>query len=168
MPLSGINDLSVNAEAVNDPQTYQRLYIMELIDAARDFALAVQPANPGEGLVATADFVVPDGRSVVLGVRRKQPVEVLTYVIAYSDWLHDRDGEVVDLVVTNVATVSSSAALAPDLTVSASVSAEDGGQAAHLTVENGTTGVSYKVEITATTSSGRVRQDELYLQVYER
>lgn len=161
MPLSGINDLSINAEAVNDPQTYQRLYVTELIEAARDFALTVQPVNPGEGLVATADFVVPDGRSVVLGVRRKQPVEALTYVIAYSDWLHGRDGEVVDLVATDVAP-------SPGLTVSALVSAADGGQAARLTIADGVAGSVYKIEITATTSSGRVRQDELYIQVYER
>lgn len=92
----------------------------------------------------------------VLTTFEKQPADVLDYDIDYSAWLPDND---------SVSSVSFS--VAPNgLLVDAAI-VLDGGKRVKLWVEGGENGVTYKVDVTATTVLSRVKQDELRFRVKE-
>lgn len=92
----------------------------------------------------------------VLETFEKQPVDVLDYDIDYSNWLPDVD--VVDAVSTNVSPTG--------LVVNTALITNDGTRV-KLWVSGGVDGVTYKVEVTATTSEGRVKQDEIRFRCKE-
>ena len=88
----------------------------------------------------------------VLGKYIKQPAETESYTIDYSDDLTDGDG-IVELAVT----VSD-----PSITL---VSTNHDLLSARVWLSGGTTGVKYKIEVTATTGDGRVLQDEFFVTI---
>lgn len=88
----------------------------------------------------------------VLGTYTKQPAETESYTVSYADDLSDDDTLVAADAVTSPAglTLASQLVLTPNVKVRLS---------------GGTAGVKYKVTITATTSGGRVLQDEFFIRV---
>lgn len=91
----------------------------------------------------------------VVGTFKKQPVEVLDYDIDFTTFL---DG--IDTLLSAIATVEPTGSLTID-----SVSAN--GDRVKVWLSGGTDGLSYKVTVTATTTDGRVKQDEFKVRVKE-
>ena len=92
----------------------------------------------------------------ILTTYTKQPAEVLDYDVDFSSWIPAGDA-----IISATATVSPSG-----LTVGAPIifAAEN---YVKVWVSSGTSGNTYKVEITATTDDGRVNQVELKFVVKE-
>jgi len=91
---------------------------------------------------------------MILGSFDKQPDEIETYSINYSDDLTDGDG-----VADCTARVTPN-----DLT--AEVHIVDG-QRIRFTVRGGIHGAKYKVSVTVNTDDGRRLQDEFFIKVKE-
>ncbi|MES2319940.1 MAG: hypothetical protein V4631_20865 [Pseudomonadota bacterium] len=89
----------------------------------------------------------------MLGNFLKQPIEVVDYDIDYGDWLTDGDN-----VESATVTVTPADQLAVD-----SVFIND--PRIKIWVSAGTTGTTYKLEVTTTTADGRVKQDEFRVRV---
>lgn len=89
---------------------------------------------------------------MILGSYVKQPADVLDYDVDYTDFLN---GE--DTLSTKTVTVSPTG-----LTVDSSVIA---GDRVKVWLSGGTNGITYKVTVTATTTDGRVKQDEFKVKV---
>lgn len=92
----------------------------------------------------------------VLGNFIKQPAEVETYSIDYSDDLTENDA--VASAVTAVAPVG----LTVDYTQAIPLEAR-----VRVKLSGGTVGTKYKVTITTTTDDGRVLQDEFIVRIKE-
>ena len=91
-----------------------------------------------------------------IGSFTKQPVEVLDYDIDTSDWITSGD-----LVIT-----AASVSTPTGLTV-VSTSIFDDGLKVKVWVSGGTSGTTYKIETTMTTSDGRTKQSEWRVKVKE-
>lgn len=89
----------------------------------------------------------------VIGKVNKQPADRIDYDIDCSDLVSGGD---------SVASVAAPVVTPTGLDVSAFVTATD---TVKLWFDNGATGTSYKVEITVTTTLGRVKQDEIIVKV---
>lgn len=89
----------------------------------------------------------------ILATYTKQPAERKDYDLDYSDWLPNGD-----TVASATATVSPSG-----LTVDAPVVVS--GKTVKLWVSGGTGGVKYKVTVKATTTVGRIDEEELIFNV---
>ncbi len=88
---------------------------------------------------------------MLIGTYVQQPADTLDYDIPYT--LADDDA------LDSVAHASSPAGL----TVSSLVV----GDSVKLWVSDGVAGTTYKVEVTATTTGGRVKQDEIRIKIKE-
>lgn len=93
----------------------------------------------------------------VIATFEKQPADILDYDIDYAQWLPDND--TVDSVSVSVTPVG-------ELVVDAALVINDGTRV-KLWVQGGVTGKTYKVEVTATTTLSRVKQDEVRFRVKE-
>ena len=91
----------------------------------------------------------------MLGTFTKQPAEVLDYDIDADEWMSD-DDEIIS-VTTTVDT---------GLTVQGAV-IFNAGRSVKLWITGGTSGATYKVEVTMTTDDGRVKQAELRFRIKE-
>jgi len=91
----------------------------------------------------------------MLGTFTQQPAEVLDYDINTDEWLSD-DDEIIS-VTTAVDT---------GLTVQGAV-IFNAGRSVKLWITGGTSGSTYKVEVTMTTDDGRVKQAELRFRIKE-
>lgn len=89
----------------------------------------------------------------ILGTYRQQPDEKLDYDVDYADWLEGSD-----------ALLSKSVTISP---TGPTISSAIVGERIKTWVSGGTAGVKYKVTVTATTSSGRIKQDEFYIKCKE-
>lgn len=90
----------------------------------------------------------------LLGKYTKQPAEIESYTIDYSEDLTDGDGIVgADITATPTGLVIEG----KDVSTTS----------VRVWVAVGTHGVKYKVEVTATTGDGRVLQDEFFVTVKE-
>lgn len=90
---------------------------------------------------------------MILGSFIKQPAETLDYDLDFDDALPSSD-EVVSATVIAI----------PDtMTVYATIA----GRLVKVWASGGTDKVKYKIEVTATTDEGRIKQDEFYLMVKE-
>lgn len=87
---------------------------------------------------------------MLLETFEKQPADVLDYDIDYTHWLPTND------TVSAATSTVTPTGLNLDLTL-----VVESGTRVKLWVSGGTAGVTYKVEVTATTTLGRVKQDEL-------
>lgn len=94
----------------------------------------------------------------VLGRYIKQPAEVETYSISYSDDLTSDDS----LVSTTAVVTGADAALTIDFAV---IIESPPDHRARVKLSGGTVGVKYKVTVTTTTADGRVMQDEFYVTI---
>lgn len=90
-----------------------------------------------------------------LGAVIQQPGEKLDYDIDYSEWF-GTNGDTLVSFVARVAPV--------DITVLATVKDDQTGK---LWVEGGTAGEIYYVTVTATTSAGRTKEDEIEFHITE-
>lgn len=87
----------------------------------------------------------------------KQPADVLDYDIDYATWLPDNDA---------LNSVSASVLPAGDLLVDLILLIENNTRV-KLWVSGGTAGTTYKIEVTVTTTDGRVKQDEIRFRCKE-
>lgn len=100
-----------------------------------------------------------------LGVITKQPIDRQNYFVDYDAYL--QEGE---LVVSATATVVNQGVL--DVGVVETMYMIQpvvlpGGRSVEFWLEGGLSGSTYKLEVTATTSFGNVKQDELKVKVKE-
>lgn len=93
---------------------------------------------------------------MILDTHEKQPADVLDYDIDYSEWLVE-----LDEVATAQAAVAPTGAVAIDSIVVEPTQVK-------VWLSGGTDGSTYKITVTATTSAGRIKQDEFRLKVKER
>ena len=91
----------------------------------------------------------------IIGTMVKQPAEVLDYDIDFSSWLPN------DFIVSATVTATPATNLAID-----SFGVFDQTWV-KIWLSGGADGVKYKVEVTATTDDGRVKQAEFYVSVKE-
>lgn len=90
----------------------------------------------------------------ILNTFVKQPADYLDYDVEYEDFLSDGDS-----VASGAATVSATGlTVDPPLVV---------GTKLKLWVAGGTVGTTYKVDVTMTTTQGRIKQDELRFRIKE-
>jgi hypothetical protein len=94
----------------------------------------------------------------IRGTYAKQPAEVKSYVMDFTEWL---EGDTIDQQTTEVIGGDSA------LTVVSSAIVI-GAKAVKVVLGAGTTGQKYKIQITATTAlGGLVEQEEFYVTVKE-
>jgi hypothetical protein len=93
-----------------------------------------------------------------LGTIRQQPVEVKDYTIDYTDWLLVQKDS-----ITNVET---SVRDAPDSALKVN-SANYSSNGVLLWISGGLDGSSYQLQVTITTTGGRVDQSELVIKIKE-
>lgn len=92
----------------------------------------------------------------ILATFEKQPADVLDYDVDYTEWLPN--GDAVDSVTYAVTPTG--------LEIESAVVVNSGTRV-KLWVSGGTAAKTYKVELTATTTLGRVKQDEVRFRVKE-
>lgn len=90
---------------------------------------------------------------MILGAVTQQPAERLDYDIDYAEQDFLTTGETISSAVATVDPVGLTVAL---VNVSPRIK---------LWIEGGTAGTTYKVTTTATTSGGRIKQDELKVRI---
>lgn len=90
---------------------------------------------------------------MILGTVTQQPAERLDYDIDYVEQAFLTSGETISSAVTVVDVVGLTVA-----TMNLSTKVK-------LWIEGGTAGTTYKVTVTATTSDGRIKQDELKVRI---
>lgn len=90
----------------------------------------------------------------IIGRFEKQPDEVLDYDIDFAEWIPDGD-------VVSSATITSSPAGLTVGTVGVF------GSYLKVWISEGVDGTTYKLEVTATTQGGRVKQAEFLMKVRE-
>lgn len=89
---------------------------------------------------------------MIIGIFQKQPAERLDYDLDYVEWHVDGD-----------TVVSATVAVAPaGLTIESHFVNDP---FVKVWVSGGTHGATYKVTVTATTSGGRIKQDEFKIKV---
>lgn len=95
----------------------------------------------------------------VLGTFTMQPADEWDYDLDYADWLPESDGisEFAEPTVT----------VAPDGLDVISVTRDYDNKRVKVWIGGGSDGEDYKVEVTMTSSEGRVRQDEFIISVRE-
>jgi len=93
---------------------------------------------------------------MLLGVKLKQPDERLDYDFIYDDWF-GIGGDSIDTVIVNVRG-STSMTATPALPEPRRIK---------VWLDGGTNGDSVTVEVTITTLAGRIKQDELQIQIQE-
>lgn len=89
-----------------------------------------------------------------LGTNTQQPDERLLYTIDYAEAMPDGDLPLVATATTVPETLTVESPFTADSRV-------------RFWVSGGTTGVSYKVEVTTTSVAGRILQDEITIKVKE-
>jgi hypothetical protein len=97
---------------------------------------------------------------MILGTYSKQPGEKLDYDIDFSEWL-----PIGDTIQSNTVSVE----IAPDntLVVTTPGVISSTGKVVKVWVEAGTSGLTYQVNIVATTVGGRVKEVEFKVRVKE-
>lgn len=89
---------------------------------------------------------------MILGTYTKQPADVLDYDVDYSEFLAGID------------TLANKTVVATPAGINVDQSFIVGGRI-KVWLSGGTNGVTYKITVTATTSDGRVKQDEFKVKV---
>ena len=89
-----------------------------------------------------------------LGTAKQQPSERLLYTVDYAEVLTDEDHPEVATVTVTPEGLNVDTPFTVDTRV-------------RFWVSGGTSGVSYKVELTVTTADGRILQDEITLRIKE-
>lgn len=95
---------------------------------------------------------------MILDNFNKQPADVLDYDVTYADWMATAD------YIAATATAVSPTGTIGDLNIDAVTVNEP---IVKIWVSAGRSGMTYKVTLTTTTTSGRVRQDEFKVRVKE-
>ena len=93
----------------------------------------------------------------ILGVGIQQPEEILDYDIFYDDWINIAIDQLTSVAI-NILPANST------LNVSAQLSGPD---TVKLWVQGGNDGDEYTIEVTVTTTAGRVKQDELLITIQD-
>ena len=94
---------------------------------------------------------------MILDTIIQQPAEILDYDVTYHKFFAGEDdsvASVINLIIPNTGTLAVSTQKASDTSVK-------------LWVQGGLDGEEYTVEITATMTSGRVKQDEVIVVIQE-
>lgn len=91
----------------------------------------------------------------ILGTFTKQPSEVLDYDVDFTDWLPTDD-------IVETAAVTADAGLTVD-----SHEVISAGTAVKVWLSGGTAGTTYKVQVTANSNAGRVKEAEFKIRVKE-
>lgn len=91
----------------------------------------------------------------LLGTFTKQPGETLDYDIEGGDWL-PRDDEIISVAAVADAGISIG-----------STSIIDSGRTVKVWIFGGTSGTTYKVQVTMTTDDGRIKENEFKIKVRE-
>ncbi len=89
----------------------------------------------------------------ILGTFPKQPLERLDYDLDFQEWLPSGD-----LIVSATAVASTGITVETPL-----IDATQ--KVVKVWVTGGTTGVTYKIQVTATTAEGRVKEGEIRIKV---
>lgn len=92
----------------------------------------------------------------ILGVFVKQPHEVLDYDFDYSEWL-----PTADTIISTAVTADAG------ITLGSTIIEPSEKKVVKQWVSGGSDGVTYKVQITATTAGGRVKEIEFKIRVRE-
>jgi ATP-dependent protease ClpP protease subunit len=92
----------------------------------------------------------------ILGVFIKQPHEVLDYDFDYSEWLPTSD------IIVSTAAVADAG-----ITLGSTIIDPATKQVVKQWVSGGADGTTYKIQITATTAGGRVKEIEFKIRVRE-
>ncbi|MFA5630345.1 MAG: hypothetical protein WC997_02435 [Porticoccaceae bacterium] len=90
-----------------------------------------------------------------LGRKTKQPAERLDYDVVYGDWLANTDDTIASAQVT---------ATPPGIDIDV-VQVSD--HRVKVWLSGGTDGETYKIEVTAETAAGAIKQDEFDIRVKE-
>jgi hypothetical protein len=91
----------------------------------------------------------------ILGTFNKQPNEVLDYDISFAEWIPAGD------------TIVQAVAVADDGITLGETLIDPTGLLVKQWVEGGTSGETYKIQITVTTDDGRVKEAEFKIKVKE-
>lgn len=91
---------------------------------------------------------------MMLGKFKKQPGETLDYPVSYSDFFSTRS----DALALVVATAEAGITLVSQVTA---------GQTCNVVLSGGVDGLSYKITLRMTTTSGIVKEDEFRVTVKE-
>lgn len=86
----------------------------------------------------------------LLGTYTKQPGEKLDYDVDYTDWIGD------DTLLSHVVSADAGITVVTSAVLSNVVK---------VWLTGGTDGVKYKITVTATTTGGRIKEDEFYVKV---
>jgi len=92
----------------------------------------------------------------ILGTYIKQPHEVLDYDLDYSEWL-----PVADTIVSTTVTADAG------ITVGSTIIDPATQRIVKQWISGGADGVTYKIQVTATTAGGRVKEVEFKIRVKE-
>ncbi len=92
----------------------------------------------------------------IIGVYAQQPADRLDYDVDATEWLNDDD-----TLAEATVTVSPTG-----LTVDGPL-IFDSGRRAKVFASGGASGIKYKLDVTLTTTLGRVKQDEIIIRVKE-
>lgn len=92
----------------------------------------------------------------ILGVFIQQPHEVLDYDFDFSEWLPEAD-----------TIISATAVADPGITLGSTIIDPATQKIVKQWVSGGTSGVTYKIQITADTAGGRVKEVEFKVRVRE-
>lgn len=92
---------------------------------------------------------------MILATYTKQPAEVLDYDIDFSPWLSDPDF-ITSIAVTADAGITNTAS-----------TIFNSGKSVKVWLSGGVTATTYKIQVRATTSAGRVKEAEFRIKVKE-
>jgi hypothetical protein len=91
----------------------------------------------------------------ILGTFSQQPNEVLDYDISFTDWIPDGD-----TIISANATADTGITLGDTLI-------DPTGKIVKQWVEGGTSGSTYKIQLSVTTDDGRVKEAEFKIKIKE-
>ena len=97
---------------------------------------------------------------MILGVIVQQPTEFLDYDLEFNEWFEGVD----DNVVSSVTNVVQTTGTGGTLSANPLKAADD---IMKIWISGGADGEVYTVEVTTTTAAGRIKQDELEVQIRE-
>ena len=102
---------------------------------------------------------------MVLGKITKQPVEVIDYDLDYTDFF--LAGNDTDTIASHTRTVTRTQVGATTAAASLTTTGVISNPIIRVKVSGGLTGEVYKIEVTMTSTNGRVLQDEIIMTIKE-
>lgn len=95
---------------------------------------------------------------MMLGTFTKQPAEIIDYDVDYTDWLDGTADSVLSATVTIVSSLPADATPLTDLSTYINT------QRVKMWMSGGTNGATYKITVKATTTNGRIKEDEFKIK----